>query len=46
MPDEPLAVRPNVVVFCVLREHEGEELSFCGRYFGDVGHDHLAVVPA
>ncbi len=40
-----MAVGPNMIIFGVLGEHEGEEFGFCGRYGGDVGHDHLAVVP-
>ena len=45
MPDQPLAIGPDVVVFGVFGEHTGEECGFCGRYGGDMGHDDLAVVP-
>lgn len=45
MPDKPLAVGPDVVVFGIFGKHAGKECSFCRGYGGDVGHDYLAVVP-
>ena len=46
MSDEPLAVGPNVIILDIFGEHAGEEIGFGGRHGGDMGHDHLAVVPA
>jgi len=46
VPDQPLPVGPDVVVFGVAAEHGAEEGEFGGGEGGDVGHDGLAVVPA
>ena len=45
MPDEPLAVGPDVVVFGVFSEHAGEEGEFASGEGGEVGDYCLAVVP-
>ena len=45
VPDEPLPVGPDVVIFAILFEHEAEEGELVGGDGGDWGHDYLAVVP-
>ena len=46
VPDEPLAVGPDVVVFAVFGEHAGEEGEFGFGEAGQVADEDLAVVPA
>lgn len=43
--DEPLPVRPDVVILEVFFEHGAEEGDFVLRQFVDMGHEGLAVVP-